>query len=234
MLAVAMVVRNEADRHLRRTLACVSQIAPELFFVTDDFSEDGTASLCMGVTAEQTVIRRPQGARFLEHEGQFRQEHLDELGKFLSYGDWVLHLDADETINHPEALRDLVSWCMRRDLLAADLPLYEFWSETEYRTDGYWFGSSAPRLFAWLPGQAKIADKEMGCGSVPTYVEEARSQGRVMRQNQMRLLHWGYVNPDDRVAKWQRYKDRPGHSVSHVNSIVSPARVRTYDERGSV
>jgi Glycosyl transferase family 2 len=231
MLAVAMVVRNEADRHLRRTLACVERIAPDLFFVTDDFSEDGTASLCLDAGPELTVVRRPQGARFLEHEGRFRQEHLDELGTFLSAGDWVLHLDADETVSRPEALRDLTEWCVRRRLVAADLPLYEFWSETEYRTDGYWFGSSAPRLFEWQPG-AKIADKEMACGSVPTYVEEARRQGKVMAQTSMKLLHWGYLNPDDRLAKWERYRGRPGHSVSHVDSIIRPAKVRTYDERG--
>lgn len=217
-----MVVRNEANRYLKQTLECVEELKPDLFFVTDDFSTDGSEDLCLQAGA---ITHRSQ-TRFIKHEGQFRNEHLAALEELVNPGDWILHLDADETIDGD--VRAAVDEAERFGLGAITLPLYEFWEKDKYRVDGYWYGTQAPRLFRWEEG-GRVRDVEMACGSNPTYVQEFINKGKALEQDDLRLLHWGYMRMEDRLEKWNRYNDRPGHNPDHVNSIIKPATLRRYE-----
>lgn len=221
-LRVSMLVRNEVDRHLTKTLDCITEMGAHAY-ITDDASEDATADLCSQYGA---VMRMNECSMFWEHEGKARQAHLEWLDQFCVPGDWILALDADETISDPADLMNVVH---QADMLgdgAISLRLYEFWTETQYRTDGYWFGTKTPRLYKWQSG-GMIADKPMGCGSEPTYVQEVRK----FQQDRCHLLHWGYVRPEDRIRKHSAYSARlggHGHDNTHVNSIITEPMLRTY------
>jgi len=221
-LAVSMIVRNEADRHLIRCMENVARM-PARCYVTDDGSTDDTASICedYGCTVRRT------SPRFWQHEGRARQSHLEWMAQWLSPGDWVLALDADETVSQPDALEQIIHSAERLNDQAITLPLYEFWSETEYRVDGYWFGTQAPVLYKWREG-AKIADREMGCGREPTFVRNVQ----VFRQTVVHLQHWGYLHPEDRSRKHKAYSERlggHGHDNGHVNSIIAEPTLRSYE-----
>jgi glycosyltransferase involved in cell wall biosynthesis len=223
-LAISMIVRNEADRHLVRTLDCVTQL-PGRCYVTDDGSTDDTAKIC----EDYGCIVRVTAPLFWANEGEARQSHLDWMAEYVSPGDWILALDADETISHPECLEQIIhsAECLHDE--AISLPLYEFWTENDYRVDGYWFGTNAPVLYQWKPDGC-IRDKEMGCGREPTYV----SNVHVFRQTVVHLQHWGYLRSEDRERKHRAYSERlggHGHSSLHVASIVTEPILRPYEGR---
>lgn len=217
-----MLVRNESGRYLENAFKSaweIQRLAGGAIIITDDASDDNTFEICKRWT--RRVHRLPEPT-FWKHEGQARQLHLDYVNAWIDTGDWVLSLDADESINDAEKLVSAVQRARSTDV-AIGLPLYEFWSENQYRIDGFWFGTSATRLFRWRKDRARIADKEMGSGSEPTYVREAVAQGAWMKQTDAHLLHWGYLNPADRVRKHEQYTQRlggHGHNNRHVASIV--------------
>lgn len=224
-----MIVRNEADRHLVRALESAASVAGYgggKLIITDDASTDATREICARYTR---TIQRFAAPVFWANESRARQAHLDYASLYMAEGDWVLSLDADETINNPELLvATAVEMPWRYE--AIGLPLYEFWEPDQYRVDGYWFGTMTSRLFRWHSG-ARIRDKRMGCGSEPTYVAEAVQAGRWMKQTNVHLLHWGYVREEDRVRKHAAYMARlggHGHNDAHVQSIVEPPRLARY------
>lgn len=225
-----MIVRNEADRHLPEALECAALVADfggGKLIITDDASTDDTGVLCARHTK---YIQRFSEPVFWANEARARQAHLDYAGLYIDDGDWVLSLDADETINDPERL---VHFAHRRTPPRDDaigLPLYEFWTPDQYRTDGLWFGTITSRMFRWHPG-ARINDRPMGCGSEPTYVARAVQEGRWTQQTSVHLLHWGYLREADRVRKHAAYTARlggHGHNDAHVRSIIQPPVLRRY------
>lgn len=217
-----MVVRNEADRHLMSTLDCIMEMNAYAY-ITDDASTDDTVEL---INQYGFTVRTNERPMFWEHEGKMRQNHLEWMDQFCKDGDWILALDADETISRPDGLEELVRQAEMMGDQAIGLQLYEFWTGVEYRIDGYWCGTMTPRLYRWKPG-GQIADKPMGCGSEPTYVQSVRA----FRQDRCDLLHWGYVRNEDRIRKHAAYKARlggHGHNTTHVDSIVTEPTLRTY------
>lgn len=216
-----LMVRNESGRYLEKALRSAWQIqylAGGSIIVTDDASDDDTVEICKRWTRRVQTTDAPM---FWEHEGRARQRHLDYVAQWVSPGDWILSLDADETINDPEALIKATKLARSSDV-AVGLPLYEFWSSTQYRTDGLWFGTQATRLFRWREG-ARMSDKSMACGSEPTYVQEEVMRGRWLQQSEAHLLHWGYMRVTDRERKYLRYVERlggHGHNSHHVASII--------------
>ena len=221
-LRVSMIVRNEAHRHLLKTMDCIMDLGAYAY-VTDDASDDDTAGICQDYGATVRINERP---KFWEHEGKARQEHLEWMDQFCQEGDWVLALDADETISTPEDLENVISSAEKMRDTAVTLPLYEFWTDVDYRIDGAWFGTQTPRLYKWQPG-GQINDLPMGCGSEPTYVRSAR----FFRQNRCHLLHWGYVREEDRIRKHAAYTSRlggHGHNTTHVESIIKEPDLRPY------
>lgn len=231
---VAMIVRNEMSRHLSQAVACAMEVADLCggeFIVTDDCSDDGTYEF---LRRERLPVRLRQNYRpmFMEHEGRARQQHLEWTARYVAPGDWVLSLDADETINSPEILQASVKEAEAKGKPVILMPLYEFWSEEppQYRVDGFWFGTQASRLYRWQEG-GQIQDREFGCGSEPTYVAGAVRRGEHLHCKDLHLLHWGYSREHDRVAKHERYVQRMGghgHNNRHVQSIVSAPTLRSY------
>jgi hypothetical protein len=229
---VSMIVRNETDRHLNRCLDNVRQIVEATrgsFIVTDDASTDHTIDMLASVG--RVEIQFTPEPMFWKHEGQARQRHQEWIDKHASPSDWILALDADETVNKPELVLDVAERGQQFDKVCAGLPLYEFWNENEYRTDGFWFGTKATRLYQWQEG-GKIADKAMGCGSEPTYIRSAFTNNRCYMQTDLHLLHWGYLKPEDRERKHRLYSERlggHGHNNTHVDSIIKPPTLRRYE-----
>jgi hypothetical protein len=67
----------------------------------------------------------------------------------------------------------------------------------------------------------------MGCGSAPTYVENAKS----VAARDVAILHYGYASEADRRAKYARYSNRPGHNIRHVESILRKPELEPWTGR---
>jgi glycosyltransferase involved in cell wall biosynthesis len=224
-----MMVRNEMGRYLSKSLAsgqAVAEAGGGYLIVTDDHSTDATRDVVRRYTS---LLQETDEPLFWKHEGQARQRHLDYAANWIKDGDWVLSLDADETINKPELVAEIVKQANPIDD-AVGIPLYEFWTPTQYRVDGWWFGTMSSRLFRYRTG-GKMADKQMASGSEPTYVADSVFAGRWVKQTDVHLLHWGYLNPVDRERKYLAYSKRlggHGHHSMHVDSIIKQPQLREY------
>jgi glycosyltransferase involved in cell wall biosynthesis len=234
-LVVTMIARNEAERHLE--IACNSVLAvceameaaghKATFRFVDDASDDGTLAIVQKLYGKCTVeywsYNEP---KFWINEGSARQMAYDWATLDCKDGDWVLSLDADETINKPELIPGLIQEAEQEGRQWVGLPLYEFWTPTQYRTDGFWFGTTTMRLYKWHENGI-FRPLAMACGSEPHYVFGSRG----LWQDQVHLLHWGYVRKEDRARKHKAYTEREGghgHNNQHVNSIVTTPTLAEY------
>lgn len=226
MLWIQMIVRNEADRHLERALVNIKEIrdfTDAVLRVTDDASTDDTITLCERYDAEVQWTPEPL---FWQHEGRARQRAYDYATNDAQDGDWVLSLDADETLSNVHLLPGVIEQAENGGYGAVGLPLLEFWAEDQYRIDGFWHGTRTPRLYRWQ-SNGKINDRQMGCGSEPAYVQRVSH----LYQDDVELLHWGYLHEVDRVRKHAAYTERlggHGHNNLHVQSIITVPTLATY------
>lgn len=233
ILAV-MPVKDEADRYLQ---ACLSWLKPMVdgIFVYDDRSTDDTVELAASMGAS-VAVRSDQGTSFLEHEGRFRGECWQAFERFMKPEhnvDWVLAIDADEFLVDADGRMDqgpggvlgtLRATCISTyNAASVILPIPEVFMILDtgrplVRKDGYWGSIRGTRLFRYFEG-GKFQDKPMGCGSEPHYVGMGR---KTDVNNGLNLMHYGYADEADRVAKYQRYSAllEHGHDARHIQSIL--------------
>jgi hypothetical protein len=226
------VGRNEADRYLMPMLLHMTDVVDSHFFY-DDRSDDDTAAVATWGGCCVTV--RPEELQsFVQDEGDFRNQAWQAFEKAMNPdpGDWVLVIDCDEVLVHTvpggdvgEVLRQEILWS---DKKAIDLMIPEVFGLTAkgfplVRTDGLWGTIHAPRLFRYQSdGQYFLGD--FGVPAVPTYVMGA-SWGQTER---LALMHYGYADDRDKVAKHERYANGGGHNDRHVKSILGPYTTRPW------
>jgi hypothetical protein len=217
-VTLSMVVRNEADRYLRRVLAHAAQCVDEAV-ILDDGSTDGTPELCAELLQgiPHRVVRLPASL--------FKEEHrLRRLQWELTVAtrpDWILNLDADELFEDRMALaiRELIDQD-EADLIA--FRLYDMWDEAHYRADGLWSAHERywPFLVRWNPNLPD-AWREMDhhCGRWPLAVD-----GLTVKRAPLGVKHLGWSRPADRQAKYERYmvNDPDGRwgSLAQYKSIL--------------
>lgn len=231
-----IAVKDEADRYLADCLKHNISNFDDVF-AWDDRSEDSTARICR--LHGCTTVVRPEGVpSFLEHEGQFRFAGWKAFEEKMSpsEGDWILSFDADEflVLDKPGpvrlALEKAITRAQQRGQNGVILPFPEVFDVVngvpQVRMDGLWGQVRGPRLFVYRGG-AEWSDKPMGCGSEPTYVVK----GPLSKDNcGLTMLHYGYADKADQVAKHARYTSLfdHGHNDRHVQSIISPPTLQRW------
>lgn len=216
-----VVTRNESDRYLQSCLAWHVPLFDGVM-VYDDQSTDSTFEI-VAKSGSSLTVRPDPVPTFMEHEGRFRQDSLEALEILyeLEPGDWVFVVDTDEfVVATQEQLQRTIDLASRAGAKSVRIKRPELWQldPPMERVDGYWGSIQCTRLFRWEPG-GKIRDLPMGCGNEPTYINQAK----VYEQSAIHLLHVGYVEPDDRQEKYDRYsslKDN-GHNDKHIKSILA-------------
>lgn len=232
----SLVMRNEGDRYLTNCLAHNMPFC-DLTVVFDDRSTDDSVEIAYGMGCE-IAIRGKDTPSFVEHEGQFRQAAWDYLSEFAEDGDWVFSFDADEflvTADQDDAIVRLQEATVRADdldLAGIRLDVPEVFALTPegiplIRRDGFWRSIYGVRVFRWQPG-GRFLDRPMACGSAPLYVE---SDGISREAFGLALLHYGYLEFEDRLEKFSRYSDREGHNHRHISSIMTDPALEMW--RGS-
>jgi hypothetical protein len=117
--------------------------------------------------------------------------------------DWILILDADEIFE--DRIVQIMPHLLRNP--TADVyycRLYDMWNETQYREDKYWQAHTHYRPFL-LRYQADYSyiwqETPQHCGRLPVNLGGLRGI-----QCHMRVKHWGWARPADRLEKYYRYK----------------------------
>lgn len=198
-IVLSMVVRNEERRYLRRMLESVREYISEAVII-DDASEDRTAALCkellQGIPLRLIHNRESKFSK----EAALRRQQWEET--VATHPDWILALDADE-IFEKRAAREMKK-------LAADptadswfFPLYDFWDEEHYRSDRYWSAHQTHRPFMirYTPSmRVRFNEMAQHCGRFPSFTVSQP------KRSDLRLKHYGWADPRDRLAKYERYR----------------------------
>ncbi len=214
MIIGTMLVRNEADRWLTQVLEQINGVCDRLI-VLDDASTDATPEICEKYRASVFRCRR---SLWGVDEAK-RRKALWSLAK-PDHGDWILCLDADETVPQINLLPGLIQLAEHLGIDGLAFSLYDMWSPTHYRDDEYWTAHNRDwvmcvrydqdRDYKWLAG--------LHCGRFP--VNSCTQIGRTG----LKLQHWGWSRAEDREIKYKRYKqaDPNGLHLAQYESILDP------------
>jgi glycosyltransferase involved in cell wall biosynthesis len=218
-LVASVMARNEAGRFLEPWVPHLLEFC-DAVYAFDDGSTDDTAQKLADLGA---VVYSQNNSTFFAHEGQARQRALE----WTLSGDptHIVNLDLDEFVSDGAALRRLVASSQSSEFA---LKITEIWRALDeclcVRVDGGWRPHLIPALWR-VPSDTRrlrIADRALACGRVPVSVDQragyATSTG-------VQLLHFGWANEAERVARHQRYAVADGgrfHRSQHLDSIMWP------------
>lgn len=219
MLIGCSLVRNEAGRYLEKVLEQMRSVCDRII-VLDDHSTDDTPEICRSYGAEVFYSDRSYWG-----SDELRQrKFLWELATHgAGDGDWILCLDADETIPNIELLPEKLKQAEQYSCDGLGFNLYDMWSPTHYRDDALWSAHTrdwvmcvrydASREYIWR-------NTTLHCGRFP--VNACTRIG----QTGMALQHWGWSLPEDRKEKFERYMraDPEGKNgiLAQYRSILDP------------
>ena len=193
-----MLARNEQGRWLETVLADMKRVCGKII-VLDDCSTDDTPDICRGYGAEVYYSDRSYWST-----NELKQR------KFLWYlatreaqdGEWILCLDADETMPLSYYLPALTELANQNGCGAISFPLFDMWDDEHYRDDELWSGHKR----AWIMCVRYDAKKEyewhkmkLHCGRFPMNAINRIASCPI------KIKHWGWARPEDRQEKYERY-----------------------------
>jgi hypothetical protein len=216
---------NELDRYLP---ACLDHLLGfvDAVAIVDDGSTDETVSYLAELGDRVRVLETEEA--FFQHEGRARNRLLEwTLEQEPTH---VLAIDADEFVSDGAAVR---AACAGRQQVFS-LAMHEVWQadldELRIREDGGWRSHAVPCLYAVPPARWRktaewqIANRALACGREPSAV---RRLYRKAKETGSDILHFGWTDPANRAARYERYVVADGgrfHASQHLRSIMWPDR----------
>lgn len=197
MIIGSMLVKNEEGRYLERVLETMLQVCDKIV-VLDDDSDDNTVKICKDAGAEVHCL----GQSLWGINESIPRKILWELST-RNDGDWILNLDADETIPNVRRLLHVADTAERleQSIDGISFNLFDMWSETHYRSDEMWNAHKRdwPMLAKYDKSRDYLWKDGLHCGRFP-----ANAFSEILRSG-MDLQHWGWARLEDRQAKYNRY-----------------------------
>ncbi|OXS58011.1 hypothetical protein B1A99_15385 [Cohnella sp. CIP 111063] len=219
-LLLSMVVRNEAEGHLREMLGnCRGYI--DAACIIDDGSTDSTAEICREMLEGIPLrIVRNEHSRF-HRENELRKQQWLEAMRLNPR--WVLMLDADEWFE-PSFAAGLPAMLEQNEIDVFSFRIYDFWGEGHYREDAHWHSHRLhrPLLVRYRPYFPFVwPDAPLHCGRMPSNIFTMPNA-----ISSYRLKHMGWSREDARRRKYERYRelDPEGRygSKAQYESILDP------------
>ncbi len=200
-ITLSMIIRNEADRYLRRVLEKARLYIDEAVII-DDASTDNSSAICKEMLQNIPLHLVKNSISKFGNEIALRKQQWEET--IRTNPEWIINLDADEMFENrfKQDVKNLVAipnvdgYCFR---------LFDFWSETHYRSDRYW---CAHQNYQWLfliryhPQSTPFQWREtqQHCGRFPILPLQC------LKKSTLRIKHFGWAKPEDRLTKYNRYK----------------------------
>ena len=198
-ITLSMIVKNEADRYLRRVLTSVKRYIDSAVII-DDGSTDNTVDLIKEILdSTPLVIIQNKKSKFI-NEVELRKQQWEETIK--TNPEWILNLDADEMLED-RAEFILPKLVEKEDVDVYCFRLYDFWDETHYREDEYWKAHLFYRPFLVRYKKDfyyKWKETPQHRGRFPINITELS-----VAISDLRVKHFGWANQLDREEKYKRY-----------------------------
>lgn len=219
-ITLAMLVKNEAGRYLEDVLSQASTFIDNAV-ILDDASEDDTVEVCQKILkgVPLTLVSNPEPC--FDNEIVLRKQ-LWEMA-VQTRPDWILILDADEVFED-RALSELKKLAGRPGIYYYSFRLYDMWTPEYYREDAYWCAHKYHRPFMvrYVPGFNYLwKETPLHCGRFPRNIGELKGEN-----SSLRIKHLGWMRPEDRLAKYYRYRRLDPESrygiAEQYQSILEP------------
>lgn len=207
-LTVASVVRNEADGFLETALDAWQHFADRIV-ILDDGSTDGTKD-----------VLDAAGVEWHASDGSTEEwQRRSRLWNLVRDSEWVLHLDADQTMSSdPRPFLRPTQTSFR---------VFDLWGPDEYRDDAFWRGHKrcwwaavhVPSLPARF--EAKWPKVVAHSGHIP------RNTPGVPHPTppHCSIIHYGYATPRGREQKYAKYVSKREHLTReqwfHAKTIMT-------------
>lgn len=198
-ITISMIVHNEANRYLEKVLNSAKKYADN-FVIIDDASTDNTVELC------ERILKNTNHKIIKNSESLFNKEYklrtLQWKETIKTNPDWILFLDADEEFE--TLFENKVKYLIENnDIDAYCFRLYDMWDEEHYRSDANWNPEIyRPFLIRYQPRyKYKFKKANQHCGRMPANVLHLNYVESIYR-----VKHYGWMDPNDRKLKYDRYK----------------------------
>ncbi len=220
-ITLAMLVRNESDRHLEIVLKQATEYIDHAV-ILDDASEDNTVELCKKILNGIPLTLLSNKNPLFHNEISLRKQ-LWEMA-LSTNPEWIIILDADELFEEaaPKQLRELLTHSSTIDYYS--FRLFDMWTETHFREDSLWQAHRwyRPFIVRNIPDfKAQWQETPQHCGRFPKNIMKLNGG-----TSPLRLKHLGWLRPQDRLSKYYRYKklDPNGTfgSLEQYRSILDP------------
>lgn len=198
-VTLSMLVKNEANRYLRKVLEHVSKYIDRAV-ILDDGSTDNTVEVCKEVFKDIPLTIVSNKVSQFNNEIKVRKQLWE-----LTIGDnpdWILCLDADEIFEDKikHEIKNIINQPYY-DYYA--FRLYDFWDDEHYREDEYWSAHKYYRSFLIrYQDNFKYVWNEtpVHCGRLPINIYNL--PGAI---SDLRIKHLGWSNEKERIEKYDRY-----------------------------
>ncbi len=219
-ITLAMLVHNEGNRYLERVLKHASLYIDEAV-ILDDASEDNTVGVCKTVLSDipLTIVSNPKTG--FNNEVMLRKQLWEMV--IATKPDWILILDADEVFDDKAGsmIKELAE---NQEVYNYSFRLYDMWNENSYREDTYWRSHTIfrPFMVRYVPEfNYRWKETPQHCGRLPQNIYQL--PGEI---SQLKLKHLGWMKEEDRLYKYNRYKQLDPGAVYGIGeqyeSILDP------------
>lgn len=197
IIAGMLRVKNEA-RWIKRSIESIAPLCNAGIWVLDDNSTDDTLELAWAAGA--CVIPSP-----FVTLNEARDKNMLLQMALHAKPDWIICIDGDEELSGD--YRDNLALTMRTTrAYSISLPIWYLWDRPDQlRVDGVYGNFHRESVFRPVPG-ARFHEAGSGpnfhCGNVPSIPPSLRDRREVVNAP---LLHYGYMERDDRLRKYSWY-----------------------------
>lgn len=211
----ALRIKNES-RWIERVVRSIMPVCDHVV-ILDDHSTDGTPEICESLGVE--VIRSPFTGLNESRDKQYLLElaYRDVGRQWHAHHDapyWMLGTDGDEELV-AEDVPLILEAVQNPNIHAYSLRIQYLWDRPDqWRVDGVYGNFRRPSLFRLMNPAFTYKTTPFGrdganfhCSSTP------QEMIHHSRPCEARLLHWGYIDREKRLAKYEFYnRVDPGNS----------------------